>query len=917
MKTFLRQVAEDLYTRFDGNFENLTVLFPNKRAGLFFNQALAEIATKPLWAPRCMTITELFQSMTSLVVADPIILISYLYRSYCKFIPVEHCGDFDKFYSWGEIMLGDFQDVDNNMVDAQQLFDNVADLERLTSLDYLTPEQIDAIKTFFAEFDRSEATKLHKRFAEVWNQMYNIYSDFRHSLLADGYAYEALLKRCVIEGKESISTTSVPSTPLPQSFACIGFNVLNETEKRMFKHLQHDGALFYWDYDPSIIRDEAAYFITENIKLFGNSLSTANIRPFNSPSIKQLSTTTDSAQACYAGQWLRDTLDKATKAGEPLNETAIVLCDEGLLQPVLDNLPDTTLNVTMGYPLQDTKAGVKVLTLLDDRKKVEKMQSADLLDYLDQEIVQEVHGTDIRPLNSPSTPLELPLNSPSITALDAEGLYQTHAVINRLKTAFAQIPEKVSTALTLRLLRQLISQRTIPFHGEPATGVQVMGVLETRNLDFRHIIMLSTGEGIIPRISRSSSFIPYTLRAAHGMTTIERQTSLYAYYFYRLLQRADDVTFLYNSYTEGTKHGEPSRFLLQLQYEWGVGAPAELVQEFKSSRVQEVQGVQGADDSTYQPINLSTYQPRQRRLSPSALNTYLDCPMQYYLRYIANLQEVDSDDDEGIDNSLFGTLFHSAIQQIYKPYEGGRQIDGAELKRMADDKDLIRSCVDKAFATVLFDGKTAALNGEQVLNHHVICQYVRNQLLYDSTHAPLRILALEYPCYTNLLPATSSMPPAHEVRLGGIIDRIDEVTIDGVTTLRIVDYKTSTSQQTAKNLDDLFCTERSHSSHIFQTFYYCDLLSTTQPINLSTYQPRQSRLSPALMYVKLAKTPGIDFTVKVNKEAVTDFSVYQEDFHQRLMQLIAEIQDPATPFTRTTNKQSCKYCPFKTIFCTN
>ena len=854
MNTFLEQVAKDIYNRFNGNFENTTIVFPNKRASLFFNEALCKFTNSPIWSPRYQTISELFLQMNDKVIADDIILIYYLFKAFKQQTESVELT-FDKFYGWGGVLLNDFQDIDNNIVDAYSLFANVSDLEDLTNLDYLSEEQIAAIKKFFIEFDKNTNTELHKRFQKVWRKMYNIYSEFRGSLAKDGYAYEAMIKR---EVAEKISTCPTELNHLfSQRFIIVGFNVLNKTEKILFKLLSQNGALFYWDYDSEYIHDEAVLFIEQNIKLFPNALpriDSATVSDTSNKIINIISSTTDTAQATYAGKWLSNTLQK----DESLNETAVILCDENLLQPVLHSIPktysngeeDTLLNITMGYPFNQTPIANFIISLLDLYEKGETNNGRWRYKYIENILkhpyVRRQCGTTIEKLlntlkekniSYPSANMfaeddflrlicshadaseilprlseVITLISHTFTAIDSpldrESLYTAYTVINRL------INIKMGNELTNKtflshLIRQLFDQEKIAFHGEPAIGVQVLGVLETRNLDFKNIILLSTNDGMLPKIAHGSSFIPYTLRKAHDMTTLEKQASLYSYYFYRLLQRAENIHLVYNNYTEGLHKGEPSRFLLQLKYESNITV---IEQSIESSCGIIKDSVLKINKT---PELISTF---PKRLSPTALNNYIECPLRFYLQNVVKLSEDEEVSDE-VDKRLFGNIFHKAMYLLYKPIVG-QSINTDDCLTLANDTELINKTIDQAFASEYFKidkdkvlSYTPDYNGEQLLNKFVLQRYIKAQLLYDAKYCPMRILKQEDVQYKTI----------DGIQVGGIIDRIDEVTINGQKQMRVVDYKTSTRIKTTKSINDLFIPSEKRAGYIFQILVYCQI----------------------------------------------------------------------------------------------
>ncbi len=982
---FLQSVIQDLYKRLQGNLQDLTIIFPNKRAGLFVNQYLSEITDKPLWAPQYTTISEFFSSLSDKKVPDTILLVAYLYKAYLStgFLSPSKDSTFDSFYGWGEILLNDFQDIDNNLVDAKQLFSNISALETLNSLDYLEPEQIEAIRTYFTGFDPDDKNQLRQRFAEMWNSMNDIYTRFRNDLAADGLAYEAMLKREVIENLSTLTQVGEPTEPnlstLNHTYAIVGFNVLNETEKQLFQYLKANAdTYFYWDYDPHFIHDEAERFIKENILLFPNALpSTDSGQASHRPSIEIVGASTDCAQCSFANQWLRkhtaNTVPEPAEGAEELkdNTNAVVLADENMLQTLLHTLPDCPINITMGYPLRQTAIASFVQALIDLQTRgfskkgngtmfhsyvTSVLRHPYTLQLAHKESVRifkymrEHNTTYVHPSLFASSPVLSQIFTPVAShqtiisyltnlirqvgiinkhsdPLTVESIFTTYELLNTLADTLTLTPnlspptpvsepvEPNLSPLTLSLITTLINSKTIAFHGEPADGLQVMGLLETRNLDFRNIIILSANEGMLPKTSHMPSFIPYFLRETHRLTTIEKQTSLYAYYFYRLLQRADHVALVYNNYTEGLKKGEKSRFLLQLQLDpstipstssgQALHQPSTItLHSPNTAMTAKVEHMEKTEAGLQKMLESLHY-----TLSPSALKTYIQCPLQFYFKYVARLREQDEISDD-IEDSTFGTIIHEVMKELYQPYIG-KDLTASILHAMNRNTTAIQTLVDRQFAINVFHEECPTPNpatwgGSAILTRDVIIRYIHSQLLHDASIAPIHIIALEADAQTDLgIPFLK-----HTINLGGRIDRIDTITIHGQTVTRIVDYKTSSHQQALSSIERLFTPDATPTDHIFQTFCYAEMLLSPQP-------PFPS-LSPSLNYIKLLGKPDYQSIVTLppqsrgeERQPILDYREQcHEEFHTRLIGLVNEITDTTKPFTHSPIDTPCRFCPF-------
>lgn len=976
MKTFLNIVADDLQKRYD-NMKDVTIIFPNKRASIFFDQYLFAANNKPMWAPRYTTISEIFHSLSELTTADPILLICHLYDAYVESMSKnsskEEIYKFDSFYSWGEVMLNDFEDIDNNMADAKSLFFNVRDLEALSSYDYITDEQKQAIAQCFNSFDINNTSELHKRFLVMWNCMLDIYTSFQESLKKDGFAYEGMLKRQVVENIDNID--------IPESkYVIVGFNVLNNTEKALFSEIKkrYPDTLFYWDYDETYLKDstfEAGRFVSENIKLFGNALngissSTDIFQNLNkNKSIRFINASTDNAQCRYVNNWIKENVTKDS----PLNESAVVLCDERLLQPVLHSIPEkidddkpTLLNITMGYPLQETPVASFVLSLFDLQFKgwrkdavrylyaekilrhpftqmIAKDEAVALLNKFKKNniVYPKSEEFSICPFlenvfSYCSAPLDvlhhiadilkdiskvMSKNDDNMSTLAVESIFTTWQMINRLaglvesgKLRFEK-PDMIT-----RLLRQIISGGSIAFHGEPAIGIQIMGLLETRNLDFDNILMLSVNEGMLPKSSHNSSFIPYSLRAHYGMTTIEKQTSLYAYYFYRAIQRAHNITLVYNSTTEGLSKGEMSRFMMQLKLEHDkLLSPDSHIEEYALTSESQTPTTpkQFKIDKTAEAIEKIK---GRRILSPSMLNTYIDCQLKFYLQYVCGFREEDEVTEE-IESSTFGSIFHQSMQNLYQPFEGKGDIQAEDIRRIKSDKVKIETEVRKAFNEILFKKQgddintyKPTLNGEQMLNMTTIIEYVNKQLDIDTNLCPMSIIGLEKEKLFKLEYADGQF-----VTLGGIIDREDIVSKrDENNNIvkrihRIVDYKTSTKPETASNVGGLFEHKAKRAYHFLQALYYCEVV--TQLAETEKLPTAERAISPALVYIK-SKEAAESASIKIGKEYIEDYeSQCRDEYQAQLISLIREILNPDVPFIQpdVDDNSSCRFCPFKTL----
>ena len=954
MQPFLQLVAHDLYTKIGNDLSRTVLVFPNKRANLFFNEYLAEESDQPIWSPAAMSISDLLQKLSVQKTGDPIRLVCELYKVFKE--ETESRETLDDFYFWGELLISDFDDVDKNMVDADKLFSNLQDLKNLMDdYEFLDEEQEEAIRQFFQNFSIERRTELKEKFISLWDKLGIIYHRYRENLAELGIAYEGMLYRNVIE---QLDTDRLKY----DKYVFVGFNVLNKVEKEFFQKLQKAGkAMFYWDYDlfytQRISKHEAGEFIKRNLIDFPNELPESYFDIFRKPKkIRYISASTENAQARFLPEWVKATQTHTTQIVSE-KENAIVLCNEALLLPVLHSIPQDVqnVNITMGFPLAQTpvysfinaamelqtngyrpdtgrftyEAVSKILKhpytrqLSDHATRLEReltktnrfyplpseLKKDDFLTILftPQSNIRELCDYLLRLIKSISILYRKEGEYDDIfNQLYRESIFQSHLKINRLYSLIESGELSVRTDTLKRLITKVLTASNIPFHGEPAIGLQIMGVLETRNLEFRNLIMLSLNEGQLPKAGGESSFIPYNLRKAFGMTTIEHKNAVYAYYFYRLIQRAENITLLYNTSSDGLNRGEESRFMLQLLVE----GPHEITREYLEAGQSPQNTLEIQIEKTPEILRrlyraYDTAQPESVILSPSALNTYLDCRLRFYYRYVAGLKTPDEVSAE-IDSALFGTIFHLSAQLAYTDLTAnGKMIQREDLERLLRDEIKLQGYVDQAFKQELFKvapEEKPEYNGVQLINSKVIVSYLKQLLRNDLQYTPFEMVAMEKKVSEKITIQTALGPLT--LRLGGTIDRMDAK--EG--TLRIVDYKTGGSPKIPANIEQLFTPSETRPNYIFQTFLYAAIMSRKQPL----------MVAPALLYIHRAASESYSPVIEMGeprkpKIPVNNFAFFEDEFRERLQALLEEIFDEKEPFTQTEDIKKCAYCDFKAI----
>ncbi len=954
MRTFLSSVAQDLLRHFGSDMTKVTVVFPGKRARLFLNEELLAQATSPMWAPQYTTIGQLFDSICKAEVMETIPAICHLYNIY-----KEKMGDeaesMEMFWGWGEILLSDFEDIDKHMVDAHALFLNAKQLNEMDSLEFLSERQREVLTSFFSNFNPQRPTEIQARFHQLWTIMPDLYNGLRQVMPEGMMPYRGALEREAVK----LLKNHAAETDDTRTYCFVGFNMLSETEKKLMQHFDRQGrARFYWDYDMMYFDNkdfEAGKFVRENITLFPNALAGQEIynnfaqKATSRYSTTFISTSTDSIATRYIPEWLSEHL------GEKESETAVVLCDEQQLLPVMHAIPDVPgycgtprdVNITMGYSLSGTPmfSFINALIALQtdgwdtqrkryrysfeksvirhpyfchikDNKDVWKRDTppADalsLLEYLDQIVIAIAKN-----VQSEETMDDV---------LMLESIYLIHKSLRQFISYFTNssssaLCSSLSPTTLRRLLQRALGTRSIPFDGEPAQGLQVMGVLETRCLDFRNLLLLNVGEGFLPTSGIESSLIPPTLRIGFGLTVARHRTAVFAYYFYRLIQRAEHVTCVYNENTSGNTRHEMSRFLRQLQAETDLPirylrlqAPQEVVQ-IHLDDIPKNEEILSLLHSRY--VFADNRKPHF--LSPSSINRYLNCRMQFYLSTICGMS-VKQDPEDGIDPRMMGTIFHACAEDIYTEMRGHSKdhvITSALISAYTKNKGkALDSIIEKRIKE---EAKVEQLRGEDILVKEVIKKYLINLLAWDAQRAPFTMGEME---------SIVSMPIDVEVGgktitilTGGVVDRMDIITENGSTHFRILDYKTGNHGGEATKFANIFRPDHKHAGYYLQTMLYSlcakDMGIATHPIKPVLFYPVKATnpkdYDPTL-HITPEKKNKDDDSPAMPSGPIEDISNYETPFMKSIRQVIAEIFSPDVPFTKTPHHDTCQYCDFRQL----
>lgn len=960
MIPFLYNVAQAYYKSYGQEISRYTFVFPNRRAGIFFQHYLSQIAGRPIFSPEILTVTDLFEKLSPYKKADRIEMLFLLYDIYIRVS--SSTETFDEFLYWGEMLLNDFDDVDKYLVDAQQLFRNIHDLKEIDAgFDYLTESQIEAIRRFWSNFLPIGENDKKKDFLEMWEVLFQLYTSLREQLHSRGMAYEGMIFRDVTERLANDTDYKLPF----EKVIFVGLNGHSKSEETLLKYLhKRKIADFYWDYSSPLVRDpqnKASFFIDRNKMLFPTQLT---LEPeelsMDLPVVEVIGIPSAVGQAKYVHSIIRSLMDEKqiTSSTQAMN-TALVLPDENLLLPALYSIPGEIdkINVTMGYNLGNSSiSGLMehvfelqrnirrsenytgfyykpVLAILNhryitnvasDEAKVlrtniiqynkttvssQDLQGhslfqlifrpvfnwQDIPDYL-QSILSALNRT--LSVNKKNEGKEEDINARSID-IECEFIVEYYKTINKMDEALKNVSPEMSVDTYFKLLRKLIVGISVPFRGEPLSGLQIMGVLETRALDFDNLIILSMNEGIFPLKKAASSFIPYNLRKGFDLPTYEHQDSIFSYHFYRMINRAKRIYLLYDTRTEGLQTGEVSRYYNQIKHLYNNSFDIrEKLAVYKVSSTESLAISIQKTPRIMEKMNVFL-QGGDKRLSASSINTYLNCPLQFYFSVVENMEEED-EIAETIEASTFGTIFHSIMEWLYEPFKG-KMITADLLHNISKNNKLLTEMIERSFAENYFKSeKVKRLTGQNYLTGEVLRKYIRQVLATDAKLTPFIYIDSEERVKKDYL-----LPSGKVVSLKGIIDRVDEVK--GHT--RIIDYKTGKGVLRYKKMKDLFDKEmKDRPKAVMQVFMYSHLYLLDHPDKI---------LEPGIYYLRNLFDTKFDPDVISKSDwgdgRITDFAEYRAEFTEYFDACLEEIFDPQVPFSQTPTGEACKWCIFTNI----
>lgn len=973
MNPFLYSVAQAFYSREGEAIKDNTFIFPSRRAELFFIKYLSQISDKPIFSPNTITIDDFISQLSGYAPADRIEMLFLLYDNYKRISNTNET--FDDFYYWADILLTDFDDIDKYLVDASKIFSNLYELKEIDSQfkDMLTLEQKEFLKRFIANFDYNENVEgCKKEFITLWKTMYDLYDGLKHNLEERGCAYNGMMLRSIIDQISEGKITKQDVELRYKKVVFVGFNLLSTAEEKLMTQLKDMGvADFYWDYNLPMQNDEysiSAVSMLQNKQRFPSSYTINEQKVELLPDIELVAIPSNIGQTKYAGEIINNLLKQNQEMD--FANTVVVLPDEKLLMPMLNSVPASveSVNVTMGYPLSETPLFSLFKAIFDMLIKAKKDEDGNVKYYhqnvlsllsqptlriLHKEVIEDfvvlMKTNNLVYIVDDYIPEELKYlfatfsdnndifcyiksviekllgESEKTDSITREFLYYYQTVVNRLQNITKEFPLKEKTLF--KLIEKMSASVKVPFNGEPLSGLQIMGLLETRALDFDNVIILSMNEGIFPADSRGDTFIPYNVRKGFGMSSYEQRDGIAEYYFYRLISRAKKVYLTYDTRTESVKVGDVSRFVYQLKYQYG--------ESIKSFREKNINYTIKLPSDTAVKVEksgevlerLKEYRKGGRKkISASSLNSYIDCPLKFYLSSVENIEESDKV-LEDVDASVFGTIYHDVMEHIYSPYEG-QTITHEIIDNIKSDQKGIEDAMLKSFALKYYNVKTPKpLTGRLYLRGEIIKKMVNRTLDIDKGRVPFVMLKTELNIET-----TMSLPDGYDVQLKGFIDRLD---LEG-NNINIIDYKSGSAKIDFDKVEKLFMPHKERKKQVFQLLFYVLLMKNAIEDN-TCGNIKNPQIASLLKSIGIensshnkAFVPGLyafenyflnkfEWQVRKKTRTVTELiSIESEneifdEYKAKLEECISSIFDKNIPFTQTEDRDTCEYCPYTNI----
>lgn len=912
MRSFLKEVIDDIQKK-ELDISQLTFVLPSKRAGTFLKEILSKTIERNMFAPEILSIEEFVENLSELNYATNTELLFEFYKVYKELTPEPQQESFDQFSKWGQLLLQDFNEIDRYLIDPNHIFDYLKSIKEINHWSLAEPQ-----------------TPYIQNYLAFWGRLKIYYTRFREMLIINKKGYQGLVYREAVN--EVVSYTSTHPT---KNHVFIGFNALNKAEERIIQVLlHHEVASIYWDIDSVFMNNpihDAGLFIRHHKKNWSyfkqNTLNWIGENYSSEKNIHTIAVPKNIGQVKYIGELL-DTLSLTD-----LKQTAVVLGDETLLMPLLNSIPEKveTVNITMGLPLKS----VPLASLFDMLFKIQKNHNnqlyyKDVVAILSHSFIQHtltnedcnysnhiinyIQSNNIVTLsveklislaqlkqdmiillfksweNSPEKAFEscskliLTLKAQldsdkSKHLLSLEYLYRFNQIFNELEHYNATYKLITNSTTLYNLYKELLSTETLDFKGEPLQGLQIMGMLESRVLDFETVIISSVNEGILPAGKSTNSFIPFDVKIENGLPTYKEKDAVYTYHFYRLLQRAKNVYIIYNTEPDVLNGGEKSRFITQLQIENIHNVKHSIVVPKVEVAQKKLKVVEKTEEVIHRLQEIAT-----NGFSPSSLTNYIRNPLDFYYQKVLKIQTFE-DVEETVAANTLGSVIHQTLEDFYTPYKG-QELTEAYLKQM---KTLINDSVTGHFKSFYKEGDMT--KGKNLIILEVAKRYISNFINkeIDTLKAGHRIKIIDLEKELNI---PLDFPELEfKVHLRGTVDRIDE--FDG--TLKIIDYKTGKVAQGQVEIVDWedITLDYDKYSKSFQILAYAYMMNATEKFS----QPIEAGI------ISFKNLQG-DYFLKFGKKPAArsrekDHSISEDTlnaFYTELKKLILEICNPEIDF---------------------
>jgi len=904
MLTFLEETLLSVQKEYTDT-SNLILILPSKRAGGFLKHYLRKTATTTNFAPRIISIEEFIEELSGLKIVDTTELLFKSYDAYLKTNSIQEKEHFEVYTSWATTLLGDFNEVDRHLIDPAPFFNYLNSVQHINHW-----------------YVKNETTPLIENYLSFWSGLHDFYENLKSALLQDKIGYQGMVYRKATESLEQYRDAK--ST---QQHIFIGFNALNKAEQDIFQGLLDTGnAKVYWDTDSHFYNDNrhsASFFLRKYIQewdyfqsippqIIGSNFQ--NEKKFQFVEAKK-----SIAQAKYVGELLSEFSESDIK------KTAVILADETLLVPILYSLPKNidSVNITMGVSIKtfpatqffksllalhlhprDAYYYKDILTILNhpilpsilpNAQKIIEAIHFKNTSHITLELIYSLSGGSNKDIltelfgdweNSSKTALQRCLKLVEYfreaflsNPIELTVLHQLNSIfskINALNDSFLYLK---SVKTIYNLFTELITTTTLDFKGDAYNGLQIMGVLESRVLDFENIIMTSVNEGMLPGGKSNASFITNDIKQQFGLPHFTEKDAIYTYHFYHLLHRAKQITLLYNNQSDGLNAGEKSRFLLQLEVEKHANhniekivlAPAVEIAKHDLKTIEKTEGVMQR-----------LMEIAGKGFSPSSLTSYIRNPMDFYFDKVLGIGELDTVEETVAPNTL-GTIVHDTLEKFYKPYEGDYLSNEILLKM----KDRIHEEVTNQFQASF---KAGSFNkGKNLLIFEVAKRYVSNFIDYEIEEVKkgnkIKIIQIETSLEIEIPISELNFP----VKIRGKVDRVDQYN----GQLRIIDYKTGRVEQASLEIIDWSEITKDYKySKAMQVLAYALMINKTTSVQ---------NAEAGIISFKNLKSGFLKFATKDKSRAkVKETEITLETLEQytlELKKLIVEICDKNIPFT--------------------